>query len=340
MKVDTSIKQRRDASVAAQAGSSDFPLDVSIIIVSWNTREILRDCLKSVYEQTQGISFEVILVDNASSDGTVSMVRTEFPQVLLTANKDNRGFAAGNNQGFEQARGRYILMLNPDTVVLDQAITKTIRYTDAHPEAGVVGCRVLWPDMRRQNSCFRFHSVGQIALSSLAFFREHPFFQWPILHPDRYLNRDFSLEQDVDVVAGCFFLFPRQVLLEVGKLDEDFFIYGEEAEFCHRVHRAGWRVRYFPGAQIIHLYGGSSNQVFHEMSVAKRLAALLFMHKTRGFIHAWLGNVIMLFGALLRMPLWLIQSLVRRNQKGRNAMRSKWQICKTHVVGVFRPTWR
>lgn len=320
-------------------GSGDRP-DVSIVIVSWNTRDILRDSLKSVYQQTDAISFEVIVVDNASSDGSASMVREEFPQVMLIPNTENRGFAAANNQAFERTRGRYVLMLNPDTIILDHAIVRTVRYAEEHAEAGVIGCRVFWPDMTHQNSCFRFHSLGQIALSSLAFFRMHRFFRWSILHPDRYLNRDFSLEQDVDVVAGCFFLIPRRVLSEVGTLDEKFFMYGEEAEFCYRVHRAGWKIRYFPGARIVHLYGGSSNQAIHQMSLNKRLAILLFMDKTRGFIHAWLSNLFMFVGVVPRMPLWLACGVIRRGALERKAMKGKWQICRMHLIGVFRPIWR
>ncbi|MBP7051867.1 MAG: glycosyltransferase family 2 protein [Phycisphaerae bacterium] len=340
MGTETSRIQSGDLNAPVQARVLSDAVDVSVVIVNWNTRDMLRDCLRSVYEQTRDVSFEVIVVDNASSDDSVSMVRGEFPHVLLIANEKNLGFAAANNQGFERARGRYILMLNPDTVVLDQAIGKSVHYAENAPEAGVVGCRVLWPDGRRQNSCFRFSSVGQIALSSLAFFRMHRLFRWRILHPDRYLNRDFSQEQDVDVVAGCFLLIRRNVLSQVGTLDEDFFMYGEEAEFCHRVHRAGWRVRYFPGAQIIHLYGGSSNQVFHEMSLAKRLAALLLVEKTRGFMHAWACNLFMLLGVLLRLPLWLAHGVFRRGKQGQQVFQGKWPICKAHAAGVFRPIWR
>lgn len=340
MRIETNSGQPEDGDASARSSGAANRPDVSVVIVNWNTRDMLRNCLRSVYEQTQDISFEVILVDNASSDDSVSMVRAEFPQVLLIANERNRGFAAANNQGFEKARGRYILMLNPDTIVLDQAISKSVRYAENVPEAGVVGCRVLWPDRRRQNSCFCFHSVGNIALASLAFFRMHQFFHWRILHPDRYLDRDFSREQDVDVVAGCFFLIPCNVLSQVGTLDEDFFMYGEEAEFCHRVRRAGLRVRYFPDAQIIHIYGGSSDQVFHEMSLSKRLATLLFMDKTRGFIHAWTANVFMLLGVVLRMPLWLVQGAIRHGEQGCQAMKGKWSICKAHAMGLFRPVWR
>jgi len=139
-------------------------MDVSVIIVSWNTRDILQDCLESVYAQTRGVSFEVIVVDNASSDGSVEMVRSQLQQVTLVANRDNRGFAAANNQGMQIARGRYILLLNSDTVVLDGAIQKVVAFADQHPEAAVVGCRVLNRDGTLQQSCFKYPSLLNLLL--------------------------------------------------------------------------------------------------------------------------------------------------------------------------------
>ena len=133
--------------------------DVTIIIVNWNTRVILRDCLRSVYQNAGSVDFEVIVVDNASSDGSVEMVRAEFDKVQLIANSDNRGFAAANNQGMAVATGRYVLLLNSDTIVLDGAIAKSVAFADAHPDAAVVGCRVLNPDRSLQPTCFMYPSV-------------------------------------------------------------------------------------------------------------------------------------------------------------------------------------
>ena len=134
-------------------------IDVSIIVVAWNVRDFLCNCLRSTYEQTIGINFEVIYVDNASTDGSVEMVNQKFPQVKIIKNNENKGFIAANNQGIEIARGRYILLLNSDTVVLDNAIAKTVKFADKHPEAAAVGCKVLNPDRTLQRSCFMSHSI-------------------------------------------------------------------------------------------------------------------------------------------------------------------------------------
>ncbi len=135
------------------------PPVVSILIVSWNTREILRDCLRTVYEQTKNVPFEVIVVDNASADGSVEMVRTAFPQAVLRANTTNRGFAAANNQGIEVAQGRYVLLLNSDTLVLDGAIDKMVAFAEERPEAAAVACRVLNRDRTWQPTSFMFPSA-------------------------------------------------------------------------------------------------------------------------------------------------------------------------------------
>lgn len=315
--------------------------DVSIIIVNWNTRDILRDCLVSVYSQTKDMTYEVILVDNASSDGSAQMVKAEFPQVILIENTENSGFAAANNQGMRIAKGRYVLLLNSDTVVLDGAIQKTVRYADSHPEAGVVGCRAVWPDGRRQNTCFRFVTLRLLLLSSLLFFRMAKPFRRPLFHPDRYLHLDFNQEHNVDVVAGCFFLLREEVIREVGMFDEDFFMYGEEMEWCSRIHKADWEIRYFPGAEIVHLYGASAFQVEDDTRIHKRKGTLLFLHKTRGFGVAWLANLIMALGVLLRIPFWLITDIFKLviRFKPMNNWSGRMKVIGFHFLGFFCPVW-
>ena len=317
-------------------------VDVSIIIVSWNTRDILRDCLNSVYAQTEKVDFEIIIIDNASSDGSVEMVRQEFPKVTLIANKNNRGFASANNQGMNVAHGRYTLLLNSDTIVLDGAIEKTVLHADQEPDVGVIGCQALWPDGKRQNTCFRFPTLKLVMLGAFLFFREAKPFQRAFLHPDRYLNRDFGQTNDVDVVAGCYFLVRREVIEQVGVFDEDFFMYGEEAEWCQRAAKRGWRIQYFPGAKIIHIYGASSSQVEEDTKVNKRKGNLLFLHKTRGAFVAWLGNVIMVFGMLLRIPFWVIEDVGRLiiRKEGNKIWGNRIKVIRLHLAGLFFPVWK
>ena len=317
-------------------------IEVSIIIVNWNTRDILRNCLISVYEQTMGITFEVIVIDNASSDASAAMVKQEFPRVILIENTENKGFAVANDQGMEIAKGRYVLLLNSDTIVLNGAIPKTVNYASRNPDAGVIGCRAVWPDGRRQNTCFRFVNLPLLLLSSLVFFRMAKPFHIPLLHPERYLNLDFEKEHNVDVVAGCFFLVRHEVIEQVGMFDTDFFMYGEEMEWCSRIHKAGWKICYFPGAEIVHLYGASSFQIEDDTRIHKRKGMLLFLHKTRGFIVAWMANFIMIIGVMLRLPFWLILDFWRFvfSRQPMNIWKKRLKVFGFHFAGLFYPVWK
>lgn len=279
-------------------------VDVSVIIVSYNTRALTLDCLRSVYAQTQDVTFEVFVVDNASTDGSAAAVAAEFPRVNLIVNAENRGFAAANNQALRIARGRYVLLLNSDTVVLDRAIERCVAFADTNPAIGVVGCRAEWPDGRFQSSYFRFPGLLSLTTGALFFDRA---LRGNRSSRVRYYGRVFSQPQDVDVVAGCFFLVRSQVIRQVGLLDEDFFMYGEEAEWCWRIHQAGWRVCYYPPARIIHYWGGGSGGAPVASLLAKRRGVLLVLRKTRGLFCAWCGNVVMMLGVLMRMPYWALQ---------------------------------
>ncbi len=285
-------------------------MDVSIVIVNWNTKDILRDCVKSIYEQTHEIQYEIIVVDNGSSDGSAKMLKATFPQVKLIENSWNKGFAAANNQGMKTAAGRYILLLNSDTIICNGAIQKSILYADAHHDVGVLGCRVLWPDGRHQFSCFRFPSLPNITLAAIMVVRQLPGINFAFLHSERYRYHDFNRELDVDIVAACFLLVRHEVLDQVGLMDEDYFMYGEEVDWCYRIRRGGWIVRYFPGAKIIHLFGASSAKALEETKINKRRGQLLFLHKAYGMRYAWLANAIMVIGVVLRIPLWLIADIL------------------------------
>lgn len=280
-------------------------MDVSIVVVSWNTCEILRDCLKSVYEQTSGFEFEMIVIDNASSDGSVEMLKQEFPQVVLIENKKNHGFAAANNQGMAIAKGRYVLLLNSDTVVLDNAIPKTVDFADSHLQAAVTGCRVLNSDRTMQLSCFMFPSILNMTLWITYLFKLFP--RSRFFGRERMTWWDRTDEREVDVVAGCFMLIRREAIEQVGIMDEQFFIYFEETDWCYRFKKAGWKVMFTPGGKIIHLGGASSKQVRVPMLKQWQRSLLLFYRKHRNiwaFLSAWV--LIKLF-FLTRVPYWCLK---------------------------------
>lgn len=283
--------------------------DVSVIIVNWNTRNILRDCLHSVYEQTQGIDFEVIVIDNASSDGSAQMVKQEFPQVNLIENTENKGFAAANNQGMRIAQGRYFLLLNSDTVVLDGAIPKTIIFADQRPQAAVVGCKVLNPDRTLQPTCFMFPSQMNLFLAATYLYKLFP--------KSRFFGRermswwDRSDVRQVDVVTGCFMLVRREAIEQVGMMDEDYFMYAEETDWCFRFKKAGWANLFYPDVQIIHLGGQSSKQVRISSLIQLRLGILQFFYKNRSVPFYIISGLLISIFFLFRIPAWFAVGLFK-----------------------------
>jgi GT2 family glycosyltransferase len=296
-------------------------VDVSVIIVSWNTQDILRNCLRSIYEQGGDIAVEVIVIDNASTDGSAEMVRKDFPQVILIENSENRGFAAANNQGIAIAKGRYVLLLNPDTVILDHAINKTLYFADAHPESAVVGCRVLNPDRTLQPTCFMFPSILNMLLSSTYLYKLFP------------KNRFFGRERmtwwsrndirEVDVVTGCFMLVQREAIEQVGLLDERYFIYGEETDWCYRFKHADWKVMFTPCANIIHLGGQSTQKKATAMVVQLRKSILQFMKKYHSpFIYRIACLLTVTFLAV-RLPIWFVIAFFQRSESSEATIKKR-----------------
>ena len=318
-------------------GRSVATLDVSIVIVNWNTRDLLKQCLQSVFAETRDVSFEIIVVDNASTDGSQSMIRAEFPQITLVENSINRGFAAANNEGFCEAHGRYVLLLNSDTLIQKGAIQHCVRRLDARHNIGVLGCRVTYPDGRHQGSYFRFPDLLSTAILT---FHVHRLLPRGRLNYFRYFGRRFTEEHPVDVVAGCFFMIRRETLDQVGGLDESFFIYGEEAEWCWRIARAGWSIVYWPHATIVHVYGGSSQTKSLATRLAKRRGGLLFFEKTKGRAWAWAANFLLAVGALTFLPATVIWALVARVGGHRMPVwHDSFRIVSFHLVGLVRPVW-
>jgi len=285
-------------------------MDVSIVIVNWNTCNILRDCLRSVYSETTEVQFEVIVIDNASEDNSVEMVHCDFPDVILIENQENRGFAAANNQGIAVAQGRYVLLLNSDTVVLGNTIKKTIDFADSHPKAGIVGCQVLNPDKSLQPTCFMFPSILNMLLSTTYLYKLFP--------KNKFFGReqmtwwDRKSTRQVDVVTGCFMLVRREAIERVGLMDERFFMYVEETDWCYRFKQAGWKVMFTPCGEIIHLHGASSKQVKPKMVGQWRKSMLLFFKKHRSpSAHRLAWILIALFFAT-RVPYWSARAVISK----------------------------
>lgn len=303
-------------------------MDVSIVIVNWNTCQITCDCLKSVYDQTRNINFEVIVVDNASTDGSVEMIKNKFPQVILIENNENRGFAAANNQGMRIANGRYVLLLNSDTIILDNAIGKAISFADAHPEAAVVSCRVLNPDRTVQQTCFMFPSVLNMFLSSTYLYKFFP--RSKFFGREQMAWWDRNDIREVDVVTGCFMLVRREAIKQVGMMNEQFFIYGEETDWCYRFRQAGWKVLFNPYGHIIHHGSTSSRQVKAKMRLQLSGSILLFLKKHKGRLQYRLACLLVALFFLVRIPYWLGKAIILKRER-----KNSLCITKTYIIGFF-----
>jgi len=232
-------------------------MDVSVVIVSYNGRDFLRRCLTSVYQHTKDVEFEVIVVDNASQDGTPEMVTAEFSSVTLVRRSSNSGFAYAVNQGVASARGWAILLLNPDTELTNNVLPEMLNYLREHPDIGILAPKLLDSDGALQLSCRAFPSFGTALFNRYSLFtRLFPRNRFSA----RYLMTEFDhgTTADVDWASAACWLVPRLTFEKVGPLDEAYFWSIEDVDFCQRVHRAGLRVVYFPEVAIRHHIGGSS----------------------------------------------------------------------------------
>src|SRR5689334_6085898 len=234
-------------------------MTLSVIIVNYNVKAFLESSLVSVRKALDRIDGEIIVVDNASDDGSVEMMRQKFPSVRLIANERNIGFGAANNVALKTARGRYILLLNPDTVVQEDTFLVMTSYMDAHPEAGAAGCKLLNPDGSFQLPCRRSFPTPWVAFTKItglsALFPSSRLFGRYNL---TYLDPDETYP--VDALSGAFMFLRREAYEQTGGFDEEFFMYGEDLDLCYRIQQAGWAIMYVPETQIIHYKGESARR--------------------------------------------------------------------------------
>jgi len=287
--------------------------DVSIIVVAWNVRKLLYDCLKSVYDQTEGVDFEVIYVDNASEDGSVDMVKSEFPQVKIIENSQNEGFIKANNQAIQIAQGRYVLLLNSDTIVLDNAIEKIVKFADAHPEAGVVGCKVLNPDGTLQRNCFMYPSVLNMFLFATHLYKIFP--KSRFFGRERMTWWDFDYVSEVETICGSCSLVQKKAVEQVGLMDEAYFVYGDDPDWCYRFKKNGWKIMFTPEPRIIH-YGGQTTKRLPDKFLLQLYGAkLIFIKKHKSKPAFFLARLLTALFFLLRVPYWLIVEIFSGSKK-------------------------
>jgi GT2 family glycosyltransferase len=305
---------------------------VSIIVVNWKVRELLRECLRSL-RAAAGLpsgDMQVIVVDNASGDGSAEMVAAEFPDVTLIANADNPGFGRANNQALPLCTGRYLLLLNPDTVVLDRAVARLLRHMDERPEVAAMGCRLVNADHSLQRwTGGAFPRGWNVANHYLFLDRVLPRALRP---PPLYLDHDAQTDIDVDWVSGACMILRREML--GGKLfDPAFFMYGEDMELCHRLKTAGHRIVYTPAASIIHYQGASMKQQQGDVLLSSLKGPRQFYRQMRGERALWWFDFLTVAGFALRCLLYTVASWLRPRRgfaakaaSSRDLMSRAWRI--------------
>jgi GT2 family glycosyltransferase len=270
---------------------------LSIIIVSWNTRQDLLRCLASLKANPPACSFEILVFDNASKDGSAEGVALEYPAVRLQVSTENLGFARANNRAASRAQGHYLLLLNPDTVVYPGALDTLVNYLDNLPRVAAVGPRLINPDGSVQASIERLPTI----------YNEW----WRLLHLDRlypvsrYSRQAFASRQPqpVEVLSGACLLVRRQAIEGSALFDEEYFVYSEDIDLCDRLVRAGWQLHWVPEAVVFHSGGQSTRQIADHMFIELYRNKLKFFRKRRGPVSAWLYKLVLFQAALLRFGL-------------------------------------
>jgi GT2 family glycosyltransferase len=260
-------------------------MKLSIIVVSFNTRELTRACLASVYRHPSSRPFEVLVVDNDSTDGSAAMIREAFPLARLIANNENVGFARANNQAHLLCRGEYLMLLNSDAEVLPGALDALIDYLDGHPGVGVVGSRMLYPDGRFQHSCSRFPTLRHLFCAY--------FLGW---HSAWYPRARLERAMPVDTVIGAGLMIRKAVADRLGLMDPDFYMNSDDVDLNYRVRRLGCEVHYVPEARIIHHGGQSMRRRRLRMAIELHKNHVLFFRKHHGPVIAAAAALLILVG--------------------------------------------
>jgi N-acetylglucosaminyl-diphospho-decaprenol L-rhamnosyltransferase len=240
----------------------NMDIKLSIIIVCFNSRDVLFRCLESIWDALPSFPFEVILVDNGSKDGGIEEARRRFPETRIIETGSNGGYAGGNNIGFANARGVYVLFLNPDTIIQDGAFNRLVQRADSDPEIAIVGPSILRIDGTRQRSCFRAPCIRE-ALAKTFWLHRIPGYISAYGYPGEYREEQYRDEMEVDDVTGCCLLARKAILNEIGVFDEDYFLYFEDTDLCERVRKHGYKIFYDPSASIVHV--GGATTIKHEI---------------------------------------------------------------------------
>jgi len=297
--------------------------DMSIILVCWNNKTYLDPCLKSLYEGNLKCSYDVMVVDNGSTDGSQQMLIDKYPAVMLIQNEGNVGLAKASNQGIKATNGRYVLLLNNDTIIDGPSLDRLVEFLDAHPEAGAVGGKLLNPDGSFQSGYAPFSTL----MEEFLIVTHIGELLWPGFpsHGDSY-----EIKATGWLSSACL-LVRRKALDQIGLLDESYFIYGDEADLQHRLNKAGWKVYSLPSSTIIH-FGGRSMDRWKRRKMVYR-GKLLFYQKNYGFLSTLLLRIMFFLMSFSKLLVWCVGLLMPKlSERARKELRSNLDVMALCII--------
>jgi len=305
--------------------------EVSIVIVNYNTKDYVARCLKSIYNNKFHAKFEVIVIDNNSTDDSVAVLRQLFPRIRLVENKKNQGFAYANNQGTKAATGNYVLLLNPDTEVLPDALNVLYAFMNNHKDAAIAAPMLVDENRKRQASCRKFPGIWQEIVKAVGF---------PKYTPDHALLgycdiRDWGKTQEVDQPQGACLMIRREVLSDGRVFDEDFYMYYEEVDLCYRVRKNGWRIYFVPAARVVHFSGKSFSQNMPRMIFHIYRSKFLFFRKHCDLTKQMFVYVLTLGEMVYRIAVYSVIGIVKRgeNQELRFRIKGYRRVFRQFMMG-------
>jgi GT2 family glycosyltransferase len=284
---------------------------LSIVILCWNDLKVIPDCLRSIYETTNSVEFEVIVSDNGSTDGSIEFIHRNYPQVKVIENGRNLRFARANNVGIRASQGEYVLILNPDTIIHEGTLEKILKFADAHPEGGAFGCRVLNVDGSYQESAWPCRSIRRDWVTALYLRPLARLSEW--FSSDTYFGWKGDSQRPVDWVSGCFTLARKEVLDRIAGFDERFFYYHEDMDLCRRIRELGYEVTYVPEATITHLGGQSTKKRFPAIGFVldAEVTRYLYYFKYSGDVGVRRARRVSLVSYALRCAGYYVAMIVR-----------------------------
>jgi GT2 family glycosyltransferase len=300
-----------------QMGSDESVVDMSIVLVCWNNKAYLDPCLKSLYEGGLKSSFDVVVVDNGSTDGSQQMLAEKYPQVMLIQNAGNVGLGKASNQGIEATKGRHVLLLNNDTLVNGPALDVLVEYLDAHPEAGATAGKLLNPDGSFQSGFAPFSTLLEefLIVTHIG----------ELLWPGYPSHGDSNEIKETGWMSSACLLVRRAALDQIGLLDESYFIYGDEADLQYRLNKSGWKVVFLPNSSIIH-FGGRSMDRWKRRKMVYR-GKMMFYKKNYGFLSTFLLRTMFFLMSLLKLLVWCVGYFIpSRNDQAKKELRSNLDV--------------